>query len=52
MNYEVEGVRPRGTQKKTWKEVTENTVRSKNFKRRMLWTAKIEKLIKDTIYYK
>jgi len=37
MDYEEEGVRPRGRPQKTWREV-EKTVRLDNWTRRMLWT--------------
>jgi len=38
MDYEVEGLRPRGRPKKTWSEVIEkNIVRPSNNARKMLW---------------
>jgi len=37
MEYEVEGHRPTGRPKRTWREVVERTVKHTNRTRRMLW---------------
>jgi len=39
MDYEVEGVRPKGTPKKTWSEVIEEDCQTDKSASRMLWTA-------------
>jgi len=35
--HEVEGPRPRGRPKRTWREVVERTIKHINGTRRMLW---------------
>jgi len=37
MEYEVEGLRPRGRQKRTWREVVQKDCRHINWTGRMLW---------------
>jgi len=39
MEYEVEGPRPRGRPKRTWREVVEKDCQAHKLKRRMLWIA-------------
>jgi len=38
MDYEVEGVTPRGRSKKSWSEVKKKIVRPDKYARKMLWT--------------
>jgi len=38
MDYEVEGVRPRGRPKKTWSAVVEKDCQKGKYIRKMLWT--------------
>ena len=38
MDYKVEGVRPRGTSRKTWSEVIEKDCQTRQCARKMLWT--------------
>jgi len=37
MEYEVEGSRPRGRPKRTWKEVVQKDCQAHNLNKRMLW---------------
>ena len=38
MEYEVEGSRPRGRPKRTWKEVVREDCQARKLKKRMPWT--------------